>query len=228
MGNGTKFINEILNTIPELPSGYSDLSESYKKKCIYYVRRLKKAIPHVIEQPFESFTELEKFVIEADKNGFSQFMLSDFTKRGITFKNHTLRLQGMKKYLTPQEVANGIMHFRIDLTKEDKTTYVEELGKLISALNLSGITTVDQLALVLSESDRESLKDLKQYFEHSNRYIEFLKLVSLLALKNTKCEEGDISQLKDDFDVEPELALPGLYPLLNEALSLSIKELKYL
>ncbi|QFT13429.1 hypothetical protein [Vibrio sp. THAF190c] len=228
MGAGTKFINEIVNSLPELPDGFNELSDSYKAKCIYYVRRLKKTIPHIIEQPFSSFTELEKFVQEADKNGFSQFMSSDFTKSGVTFTNHTRRLKGLSKYLSAHEVSNGIIHLDLDLTKHTKTNFSVELSKLISALNFAGISSVEQFAMVLSEDNRRALHELSKYFDNTNFYFEFLKLVALVLLKNTTCDEGEIGQIKDDFDVDPELALSALYPIVNDALALSVKELKYL
>lgn len=228
MGAGIRFVNEVVKTLPEVPSGYDDLAESYKKKCLYYVRRLKKKIPHVIEQPFNTFTELESFVKEIDKNGFSQFMNPDFTKRGVTFANHTMRMKSLNRYLSPQEVSNGIIHLNLDLTKSSQTNFSIELSKTISALNFAGISSVEQFAMVLSEENRKTLNDLAKYFDKPNQYIEFLKLVGLLLLKNTTCESGDISQIKDDFEVDPELAIPAIYPIVNEALALSVKELKYL
>lgn len=228
MGSGIDFINEAVNSLPEIPSGYNELSDSYKKKCMYYVRRLKKTIPHVIEQPFLTFSELEKFVQEMDKNGFSQFMASDFTKKGVTFTNHTMRMKNLNKYLTPQEVLHGIMNFSLDLTTSSKINFSTELSKSISALNFAGISSIEQFAMVLSETNRKSLHELSKYFNNPNSYIEFVELVALLLLKNTICEDGDIGQIKDDFEVDPELARPSIFPLVNDALALSVKELNYL
>lgn len=228
MCSGIQFINAVVKSLPEIPGGYDELSDSYKKKCVYYVRRLKKTIPHVIEQPFLTITEFETFVTEIDKNGFSQCMRSDFTRAGVTFKNHTMRMKNLSKYLTAQEVSNGIINLKIDLTQSLKSTFVTELSKKISALNFAGISSVEQFAVVLSEDNRKSLYELSKYFDNPDGYIEFMKILALLLLKNTTCEEGDISQIKDDFEVDPELAFSAIYPLLNEALALSVKELRYL
>jgi hypothetical protein len=224
---GTNYVNEFIAIAPMEPAGYESLSESYRRKCRYFVKRLKKKLPHFIEENFSSLTELETFVKEIDSNGFYMHMSGDFTSKGRSFKGHINRLKSIHHFLSPQEVETGTFQIRVDLTNDSQKTFTGELAKYFSALNLIGIYTVDELKSVLSKHDQELVHRISKLFSKQDQYYQFLRIVCLLILLKTKCDSGVIRQIKDDCEVDEELAIPHLDEFVNEALTSSIKEMQY-
>lgn len=224
MSNAVAFINHVIKTGDKNPTGYDELSSAYKTKLRHYIKRLKSHVQHKIEQDFESFTEMSDFVIEIERNGFSKYLKGEFTKQGVSFKNHTIRLRGLNKHLSKDEVTHGVMNLDVKLKQGECSEFIYSLTSHITALNLAGIRSINQYEKVLSDDNKFLLHKFKHHFEGPDLYVEFLNLVALVFLSNIECEGGDISQLKSDLNIDPSVILGHIKPMVDKALSNSITE----